>query len=99
MARFPSWEKACEWLGMSGFDNLELVEVENIQERKVGQEIFLDRFLQKHACSQLALLSERTSQQGLKRIESDLVKAEKEGQDLEFKSDISIIMLSGWKES
>lgn len=99
LERFPLWETIQLWIEMSGFDKLELVEVEHIQEWKVGREIFLDPFLQKHACSQLALLSERTYQEGLKRIESDLVEAEKEGQDLEFKSDISIKMLSGWKES
>ncbi len=96
--RFPLWEKVCEWFEMSGFDRLELVEVEHIRERRIGRDIFLDPFLQKHACSQLALLSEGTYQEGLNRIESDLVEAENEGQDLEFKSEISIKMLSGWKD-
>lgn len=97
LERFPLWEKVCEWFEMSGFDRLKLLEVENIHEQKTGREIFLDPFLQKHACSQLALLSERTYQDGIKRIESDLVEAENKDQDLEFKSEISIKMLSGWK--
>jgi hypothetical protein len=80
---------------MSGFDRLELVETEHINERKIDREILLDPFLQKHACSQLALLSERTYQEGLERIESHLVQAEDEGQDLKFKSEILIKMLSG----
>lgn len=98
LERVPPWETVTEWLEMSGFDRLELVEAEHIHERKIGRKIFLDPFLQKHACSQLALLSERTYQEGLKRIESDLVQAEDEGQDLEFKSEISIKILSGWKD-
>jgi ubiquinone/menaquinone biosynthesis C-methylase UbiE len=98
LERTPPWETVTEWLEMSGFDRLELVEAEHIHERKIGRKIFLDPFLQKHACSQLALLSERTYQEGLNRIESDLVQAEDDGQDLEFKSEISIKMLSGWKD-
>lgn len=96
--RVPPWETVTEWLEMSGFDRLELFEVEHIHERKIGREIFLDPFLKKHACSQLVLLSEGTYQEGLNRIESDLVQAENEGQDLEFKSEISIKILSGWKD-
>lgn len=97
MSRFPHWEKVCDWLEMSGFIKLELSQVENIREQKTGREVFLDPFLQKNACSQLALLSESSYQEGLKRIESDLVAAENRGRVLEFKSEISIKMLSGRK--
>lgn len=65
---------------------------------KRGGKIFLDPFLQKHACSQPALISKGIYQDGLIRTESDLVEAENKGQYLEFKSEISIKMLFGWKD-
>lgn len=95
--RFPPWEKVAGWLERAGFELRELVAVEHINDQKNGVEVLGDPFLQKHACSQLALLSDRAYQAGLSKIKSDLNLAMQEGREILFKSEIVIMMLSGRK--
>ena len=94
LEHFPPWEKIAYWLEKAGFIKHELVEVENIREHKKGADVLLDPFLQKHACSQLALLSEQDYQEGLRKIESDLRLADENSQEIIFKSEIAIMILS-----
>ena len=97
--RFPPWETVAGWLEKTGFEGRNLVEVEHICEHKKGVDVLRDPFLQKYACSQLALLSEEAYQDGLKEIKSDLVMAEEKDQVILFKSEIAIMMLSGSKSN
>ena len=58
LKRFPRWQTVSEWMAASGFERMELNEVERIMDPKYGREVLNDPFLQKNSCSQLALLSD-----------------------------------------
>lgn len=95
--RFPAWSEVSGWFEGNGFTDLKLIDVAVINESKLGREVFKDPFLEKHACSQLALLPQESYQEGLLKIEKDLSKAETDGRILAFRTWISIKMLSGMK--
>ncbi|UCF28438.1 MAG: methyltransferase domain-containing protein [Chloroflexota bacterium] len=95
--RFPPWKDVVGWMVKDGFELIELDEVEHILDYKKGADVLRDPYLQKHACSQLALLSDGAYQEGMSKIESDLVQAEEDGRQIVFKSEIAIMMLSGRK--
>jgi len=97
LKRFPPWETVAGWLEKTGFVVRDLVQVEHIREYKKGADVLRDPFLQKHACSQLALLSKEAYQEGLRTIKSDLVTAKDQDQEIIFISKIAIMMLSGSK--
>jgi hypothetical protein len=80
-----------------GFKDLELAEVEHIVGHKRGREVLSDPFLQKQACSQLALLTDEAYADGLLRIKEDLTRAERRGETLTFETELTIEMLSGRK--
>ena len=69
--------------------------MEHICEYRKGAEVLYDPFLQKHACSQLALLSEEAYQEGLDKIKADLLLAGENGEGITFISEIAIMMLTG----
>jgi SAM-dependent methyltransferase len=96
--RFPPWRTVAGWLKKTGFKIRDLVQVEHILEHKKGTDVLRDPFLQKHACSQLALLSEEAYQEGLRAIKSDLVTADDKDREIVFKSEVAIMMLSGRKD-
>ena len=95
--RFPPWERVVQWVKTTGFINLEFTQVEHIRDHKRGREIFKDHFLEKQSCSQLFLLNDEAFQAGLLKIEADLTRAEEENKTILFKSEILMMMLSGWK--
>lgn len=97
LERFPPWEKVAQWVKTTGFNNLEFIQVEHILDHKRGREIFKDHFLEKQSCSQLVLLNDEAYQAGLQKIEVDLTRAEEENKTIIFKSEILMMMLSGWK--
>jgi ubiquinone/menaquinone biosynthesis C-methylase UbiE len=97
LERFPPWERIAQWVKTTVFNNLEFTQVEHLLEHKRGREIFKDHFLEKQSCSQLVLLSDETYQAGLQKIEADLTRAEEENKTIIFKSEILMMMLSGWK--
>ncbi|MBS1251635.1 MAG: putative methyltransferase YcgJ [Anaerolineales bacterium] len=94
LMRFPTWETVSDWMREVGFERLELREVERIHDPKRGREVLDDPFLEKHACSQLALLTDEAYRAGLRRIESALARAEARGEPLVFQVDISIAILT-----
>ena len=97
LLRFPTWDTVSEWMDAVGFEDLELAEVEHIAGHKRGREVLSDPFLQKLACSQLALLTDEAFADGLQRIEEDLTRAERRGETLTFETELTIQMLSGRK--
>ena len=96
LLRFPSWQAVRDWMAASGLERLELQPVERILDDKAGRAIFADPFLQKDACSQLALLTDEAYAAGLKRIEAALAAAEAAGETLTFPTDLLLDMLVGW---
>lgn len=97
LKRFPAWDVVFEWMAADGFKGLEFRQVERILEIKHGLEVLDDPFLQKNACSQLALLTDEDYTAGLKKINTVLEKAEDSGETPIFRSDISLTMLTGYK--
>jgi hypothetical protein len=97
LERFPSWENVCAWMADAGFERVALEGIERICDPKHGRRVLEDPFLQKDACSQLALLTDEAYEAGLRRIEAALEAAEAAGEDLVFRTDLSIAMLTGHK--
>jgi ubiquinone/menaquinone biosynthesis C-methylase UbiE len=93
--RFPSWGTVLDWMAAAGFAEVKWRVVDHILDHKIGREVLNDPFLQKNACSQLALLSDAAYNAGLRRIETALAEAEAAGQTLVFRSDIYVGMLVG----
>jgi SAM-dependent methyltransferase len=97
LRRFPTWGQLLDWMAQAGFRRIELRPVETILEPKVGRAVLDDPFLQKHAASQLALLSDEAYAARLRRIHQALQTAEQAGRPLIFMSMIRLDMLVGWK--
>ncbi len=95
LARFPSWGTVLDWLVAAGFERVEWQPVEQILDQKMGRAILADPFVQKHACSQLALLSDEAYAAGLERIEAAVAAAEVQGETLTFHTDLLLAMLTG----
>jgi ubiquinone/menaquinone biosynthesis C-methylase UbiE len=95
--RFPGWDAIKDWMTASGFLRVEGRVVERIVDHKVGREVLQDPFLQKHACSQLALLSDEAYAAGVRRIEAALARAEAAGDTLIFPTNILLAMIAGRK--
>jgi len=95
LERFPSWGTVADWLIEAGFEQVEWRLVERINDPKVGREIFSDPFLQKSACSQLALLSDEAYAAGLRRMVTALTEAEARGTTITFATDLWQAILLG----
>lgn len=98
LARFPTWDDIANWMTASGFLRVEKRLVERIVDHKIGREVLEDPFLQKDACSQLALLSDEAYAAGMRRIEAALSRAEANGKTLIFPTDILLAMIVGRKD-
>lgn len=96
--RFPTWDEIMDWMTASGFLQVEGRVVERIVAHKGGRDVLEDPFLQKHACSQLALLSDGAYAAGVRRIEEALAKAEAAGETLIFPTNILLAMIVGRKD-
>ncbi len=96
LQRFPSWGTVVNWMLETGFERLELLPVERIEEAWVGRQVYGTSFLQKEACSQLALLSDEAYVAGLERMEEAIREAERRGVPLYFRSNILLQLLVGW---
>ena len=97
LARFPSWAEVEDWMIADGFTDLEQRPVECIHDPQVGREILSNPFLEKHASSQLALLSDETYADGVRRIEAAIAEAEARGEAVTFLMDVALAMVSGRK--
>jgi len=95
--RFPSWGDILDRLTASGAQRVVWQVVERVVDHKVGREVLDDPFLQKDACSQLALLSDEAYAAGLRRIEAGLARAEAAGETLVFPTNILLAMIVGRK--
>ncbi|HNT25374.1 MAG TPA: methyltransferase domain-containing protein [Anaerolineales bacterium] len=97
LQRFPAWAEVGAWMEAAGFVQVQLRPVETIYDPKEGRAVLDDPFLQKHAASQLALLSDDAYTGGMRRIHQALEAAEHAGQALTFMSRIQLEMMIGWK--
>ncbi len=92
LRRFPRWGTVLDWMLAAGFERVEWKVAEHIDNPKVGAAIFDDEFLQKHACSQLALLSDEAYQAGIDHMRQAVAHQE----DLIFHVDIELDVLAGF---
>jgi len=97
LRRFPSWGTTLDWMVTCGFEQITLQPVEHIVDTKQGRQVLNDPFLQKHAVSQLALLSDEAYATGMQRIRADLDQAEARGETLAFPTDLLLSLLVGRK--
>lgn len=95
LQRFPSWGTVFDWMVRAGFEDVEWHAVERIVDHKVGCEVLKDPFLQKDACSQLALLSDQAYAAGVRRIEAAVEEAAAAGETVTFPVDIHLSALTG----
>lgn len=97
LERFPRRDSILAWMRDAGFEQVDCHPVERITESREGRDVLEDPFLEKHACSQLALLSDEDYAAGIARIEAAIDAAEVAGETISFRSDIVLTMLSGQK--
>jgi SAM-dependent methyltransferase len=95
LQRFPSWGTVLDWMVTEGFEEVEWRMVKRIHDHKVGRDVLADPFLQKNACSQLALLSDEAYAAGLRRIESALEAAAAADETVTFPVDLRLGALIG----
>ena len=95
LARFPSRKTVLDWVAGAGFQQIKHQIIETIVDHKVGRTILDDLFLQKHATSQLALLSDAAYARGRHKLETDIATAEANRQTLVFQAEIKMELLSG----
>jgi len=91
LERFPAWFEVEGWLLNTGFNHLNRTDVEFIHDPKTKHTVLSDPFLRKTACSQLALLSEKEYQRGVKKIRKDIEKNQNDARTI-YHNDIVLSM-------
>jgi SAM-dependent methyltransferase len=99
LCRFPTWGAVSDWMASAGFQDIALRQVERIVTNRQGREVFDDPYLVKNTSSQLALLTEEAYAAGLQRMGAAIARAERSGDTIVFRTDITISCLSGCKAS
>ncbi|MEW6301304.1 MAG: methyltransferase domain-containing protein [Thermodesulfobacteriota bacterium] len=98
LRRYPSPGTVMDWMISAGFDTVEWRVAAHIVETQVGRAILEHPILQKNGTSQLALLTDEEYGVGIARLEADITTAEAAGKDLVFSADISLAMVTGYKQ-
>ena len=93
--RFPSSSQVKDWLLDIGFKEIKTRDVEFIHDPKLGRAVLDDPFLEKNACSQLALLSQAEYKQGMEQIKHSLTN-DQSRQNV-YENDIVLTMIVGEK--
>lgn len=95
--RFPDWPQVRFWMEKFNFSNIHLQDVEFIHDPKTTENVLKDPFLQKHACSQLALLDQIDYQNGIDKIRQHVNN--NRDSNYQYENDIVLSMLCGEKVS
>ncbi len=95
LARFPEWFQVKQWLEEANFKNIQLQDIDYIHDPKTTDNVLEDPFLQKNACSQLALLSKKEYQKGLQQLQKHIKANANSG--YRYENDILISMLKARK--
>jgi len=96
LERFPSWGTVLDWMIATGFTRVEWRLAEGIEDHKHGGAVLDDPFLEKSACSQLALLSDDEYVAGLDKIRAVVAAAKASGELVRFPCEILLRILIGW---
>ena len=97
LQRFPSRETTMAWIGESGFQDIRIEVLERIENNYIGNQVWEDPYLNKTACSQLALLDGYAYQVGLNRIREAIEHAEKRNKDIAFRLVLPIHLITARK--
>jgi SAM-dependent methyltransferase len=95
LQRFPSSETVVGWMNAAGLQNVGSRVAEHLMLKLTGEEILP---LDKNLTSQLSLLTPEAFADGVVRMEAAVAEAQASGKTMEFISDISLIMITGWLE-
>ena len=95
LVRHPGPEQIQDWLLGAGFERVEIVTIERVEERVSGREVLSDYFLERDSNSTLALLSEAEYGSGIERLRRHLVEAETAGETPEFTTHMELLMING----
>jgi hypothetical protein len=97
LQRFPTWDTVRAWMASAGIEPISVHQVEKYENTYPGEAVLQDHFIQKHSCSQLALLSDEAYAAGLDRISQEIETAEEEGEVYQFHSVVTLDMVTGRK--
>lgn len=95
LERYPSVGDIVNWMAAAGFSVVEYRVVELSSISLPGRSVLADPFLKKESNSLLALLSDDEYAAGLRRIEAALERAEREGRNVVFASELPFVMITG----
>lgn len=95
--RYPAGLSVMQWMNEYGFYNISSETVERILNIHEGRNVLNDPFLKHSASSQLALLSDEEYQNGMRKINRALERAEAEEEAITFRSEIPVKMFLGYK--
>ena len=74
LKRIPSLKLLKSLLEIEKFADIEIKVVEEVNNTRIGTDVFNDPFLEKHHCSQLANLSDEEYQNGITKIKNQIEK-------------------------
>lgn len=74
LKRFIPLNLLKNYLEAENFTDVDIKEIEKVYHQRTGSNVFNDPFLKKHSCSQLANLSDKEYQKGIKKIENQITK-------------------------
>lgn len=97
LTRFASWATILSWMRAAGFVELDSRVAVRIRDPKIGEHVFADPFIEKSACSQLALLTDQAYAEGLARIRRAIADAKARGEEIVFATDLKLALLTGRK--
>jgi len=95
LERFPDWNRVKYWVKQAHFSLVQFEDVEFIHDPKTRDSVLQDPFLQKNACSQLALLSPEEYQHGLAKLQAHVNTIQDPG--FCYENDIMLSMLRARK--
>ncbi|MCZ2126177.1 MAG: class I SAM-dependent methyltransferase [Anaerolineales bacterium] len=97
LRRYPAATDVARWVGEEGLQHISVNVAEQICNVHMGAAVLDDPFLKHSATSQLALLSEADYQRGVERIREALARAAENGETINFRSEIDVKMVCGFK--
>lgn len=93
LKRFPTLAFLKNNLEQEKFADIEIKAVEEVNNTRIGNDVFNDPFLQKQSCSQLANLSNEEYQKGINKIKNQLEK----NSEIVFKTNVIFYLVSAKK--
>jgi SAM-dependent methyltransferase len=97
LERFPTWGNVMDWMVSAGYERIEWHPLHWIIDDKQGRQVLDDPFLQKHAVSQLAILTESEYAAGIEKIKLVLKLADENKETMIFPARLRLDILVGTK--